>query len=413
MGKKITNFLTNFQDMYVNKRTTIENFPNNITGIELSLLDLQLTSIKESLDSLSFLTKEATEENLYEYKKTIEILENKIDYISEVSNMLLYVNSFYDMSNVVDIKNYNLRDSSKNSSLVFDSTQKGLTLRNVENSYQCSKEQTSGTSVTFYNTNLTAHSGISLDTPYLDLIDIKAITLRKIDGTIFNLPIDKFNKDTHYIRHDYLTSTQIIIDFYVDVTALPVEQQEYYNSLKLSLIDYKYIGEGNVVLDTFEYSSSDIFNYIYDYSIPSDCFINNLMTIDLLDINKNKISTVNLDYPIGNPLLCRRLDNLNFNTVEEIKGIYMNNSYRSSKKAISREYLQTLNNKNEVFIVYLPKITDTNKANNYIRSLNNQGFILNNKNVKYINLSICIEMYSFNEGSAPILKTMAGVTKYE
>ena len=69
MGKAINDFIKNFQDMYVVKRTTIENFPSNISSIELKILNAQLDSITEQLDSLSQLTNKASEENLDEYLK--------------------------------------------------------------------------------------------------------------------------------------------------------------------------------------------------------------------------------------------------------------------------------------------------------------------------------------------------------
>ena len=69
MGKAINNFINNFQDMYVVKRTTIENFPQNISAIELQIVNSQLDSISEQLESLTSLTNKASKENLEEYEK--------------------------------------------------------------------------------------------------------------------------------------------------------------------------------------------------------------------------------------------------------------------------------------------------------------------------------------------------------
>ena len=153
MGKAINDFIRNFQDMYVTKRTTIENFPSNISSIELNILNSQLNSINDQLVLLSNLTNKATEENLEEYLRIKEILESKIDYVSEVSNMFLYLNSFYDMDTVVDLKNYNLKNTAVNDSIVFDNVQKGLTLRNISNTYNCLQTIVNGRSLVYYNTN--------------------------------------------------------------------------------------------------------------------------------------------------------------------------------------------------------------------------------------------------------------------
>ena len=69
MGKAINNFINNFQDMYVVKRTTIESFPQNISAIELQIINSQLDSISEQLESLTNLTSKASKENLEEYNK--------------------------------------------------------------------------------------------------------------------------------------------------------------------------------------------------------------------------------------------------------------------------------------------------------------------------------------------------------
>lgn len=414
MGKLLENFVENFQDMYVVKTTTIESFPDNITGVELILLEKQLESLRTQLFGLSELTRLATEETVQEYAKTIEILEGKINYVSEVSNILMYINSFYDMSNVVDIQNYNLRSDFGNNQLVYDNTQKGLSLRNISTNYQCSKVTLSGSSVVFYNTNLSYHSGVSLESPYLNLIGIKSVTIRKTDGTVINLSVTDLNEGTHYLKHDLLSSTQIVVEFYNDITTLPLEVQKYYNSLRLSLIDYTYEGEGSVVLPESEYSAAEMFNFITEYDIPSDCFINNLVAVDLLDINDNKITTLNLTLPIGNPTVCRRLDNLDYNLIEIISGIYINNKYRSNvNNSITVDYLKTLANKNEIYIVYIPKSSTVDQANKFIRSLNNQGFVINRRNVKKLKVSMCIEMLSFNKNLSPVLNTLVGVTKNE
>ena len=140
MGQAIHNFIEDFQDMFVLKVNTLTSFPNSLSTIELKLIDDQLSDISNKLSLLSSLTKEASEENLKEYKEIIRILTSKLDYIEDLSDMLLYINSFYDMDNILDIKNYDLRSLTKNNNLIYDSEQKGLTLRGIANTFNCPKE---------------------------------------------------------------------------------------------------------------------------------------------------------------------------------------------------------------------------------------------------------------------------------
>lgn len=414
MGKLIENFIENFQDMYIVKNTTINSFPDNITGIELKLIDQQLESLREQLESLSELCRLATEESAQELIKTVEILEAKIDYVTEVSNVLMYINSFYDMSNVVDIKNYDLKQSNTNGLLIYDNDQKGLTLRNVSSNFQCSRAEISGSTAVFYNTNLSYHSGISLESPYLGMIDIKSIVIRKSDGTVVNISIPELTDGTHYIKHDFLSSTQISVEFAQDITTLPLPFQQYYKSLTLSLIDYKYMSEGSLVLTPTDYESSAMFNLITDYDLPNNCYINNVIDLDLLDVNDNKITNLTVTVPIGLPTVCNRLDMINFSVVEDISGIYINNTFKTNSNGnMNEDYLKSLPNRNEIYVIFTPKRSIADQANKFIKLLNNQGFIVNRKNVKKLRISMCIEMFSFNEGSSPLLKTLVGVTKNE
>lgn len=412
MGKSVQNFIQNFQDMFITKVTTLQSFPNNLSNIELMLIDQQLTDISERLSNLVSITKDCTEENLEEYKNIIKILSDKLEYVEDLSDMLLYINSFYDMNNVLDIHNYDLRDSLSNSNITYDNEFKSLSLVGVSNNYNCPKEIIDGISFTYYNTNSSYHGGILLHSPYLDILSIKTITLIKTDGTIIKLPFSNFNKNSYNIKHDYLSSTQINIEFNVNILALPTEEQEYYKSLKVTLIDYDYINEGVIALEPKEYVSSRLFNFISKSDIPNDTFINLNLTLDLKDINDNKITTTNLLLPLGIQKICKRLNNIDFSTVQEILGIYIKNKYKENiKNKITIDYLKTLENKNEIYIVYTKKIKEEDLINNYYKILNNQGVVFLNKNIKKIKVYTTLEFFTFNSNISPMLNLLVGVTK--
>ena len=103
MGQSVYNFVQNFQDMFIIKVNTLTSFPNNLSNLELNLINQQLEDISSKLQELSTLTRLGSEENLKEYKQIIEVLNTKLEYIEDLSDMLLYINSFYDMNNVLDI----------------------------------------------------------------------------------------------------------------------------------------------------------------------------------------------------------------------------------------------------------------------------------------------------------------------
>ena len=284
----------------------------------------------------------------------------------------------------------------------------------MSNNFSCPKEIVDGQIFVYYNTNLSYHSGIIIHSEYLDILSIKNILLIKGDGTTLRLPFTNFSKNSLYIKHDYLTSTQISVEFNVNILALPSEEQEYYKSLKLSLMDYEYLSEGSLNLQPLTYSADRTFNFINNISLPANTFLNLSLDIDLLDINENKINTVSPLISLGSQTACKSLNNINFNTVQNILGIYINNHYKENKKdKITKEYLESLENKNEIYVIYKSKIEEKDKLNNYYTVLNNQGIVFKNRNIKNIKVYPKLEFFSFNNNLSPTLKILIGITKYE
>ena len=410
MTNNVENFVTEFQDMFITKRNTLERFPEELSHIELKIIDQQLKSIREDLSSLSSLTNKAITEQKQTYIKLKETLDSKIDYVSSLSDMLLYINSFYDMSNVVDVKNYEIIGNSQPSSLVYDSSLKGLTLKHVYSTSQCSHSQISGNSVVFYNTNSSYHSGISLESPFLDVLKIKSVFIRKVDGTVINLPLRELRNTREYIAHDFINSTQVVVEFEDNIDYLPTEQQDFYKSLSLSLLDYKYEPYGSFVLKSSEYKKASSFNFITQEKLPADSFINLLVDLTFTDINNNTVDEVSLTLPINQPYVCKSLDKIDKNSVGSLISFSMGGE--TFEDTFKLEDLEGYSERNEIYIKYIPKTTLSDSLNNNIKIYNNQGFFIKNKNIKNIYCSITVEMYSFNKNTSPLLKMIAGVTKH-
>lgn len=411
MGQAINNFIQNFQDMFILKVNTLRDFPNNLSSIELDIIDQQLSDIGRRLEDLVVLSKEGSKDNLKDYQEVVKVLEDKLEYIEDLSDMLLYLNSFYDMNNILDIVNYDLRNLSSSDSLIFDNEQKGLTLFGTSSNFECNREITNGSTFTYYNSNLSYHSGIILHSDFLENLQIKNISLIRGDGLTLKLPINNIYRTSYYIKHDYLSSTRIIIEFNININALPLEEQEYYKSLKVMLVDYNFEGEGSVILPPKEYKVNRSFTHITNQTVPNHTYINLCLDIDLLDINNNKIRSFYTEIGLGSHRVCNRLNNLNFNNVKEILGIYINNKYKENlKNKITKEYLESLDNKNEVYVVYLFKEVE---ENNYYVNLNNQGLVFKNKSIKNIRVTSKVDFFSFNSRLSPILKILTGISKDE
>lgn len=401
MTSNVTKFLDQYRNSIVTTKTTIDMFSDQLTSIEVDLLSQQLNSLSDSVNSLLTLTSDASEEHLDTYKDTIKTLDNKISYIDNVSNMLMYINSYYDMNNTVDIKNIDILKPSLNSSLVFNAENSGLTLNHSSSSYNCPKA-ISNNKVTFYNTNLAYHSGICISSPFMDVLDIKSIVIRKNNGDVVQLSYDSLMVGKNYLKHDLLSSIQIDIEF---------NNTNYIDTLSLNLIDYKFILDGSVDLPPILYNCGKLFNFIYSCTVPDKCFIINETTIELLDINMNTVDKIDLLLPVGKTLVCKCLYDVDFSLVGDVVGVYINNMFSNRSSQLTNEYLNSIQDKKEVYVVFNPKIKDTDKETNNLELINNQGFIINNKNTKLLRISSRIEFHSFNPSESPTIKAITGVTK--
>ena len=407
MTTAINQFLQDFQDMYVDKEVILNKDNTDLTAIELKHLEKYLTRLNGDLKSLNTLSEKASDEALVHYTRLLEILEEKVDFIGDSADVYNYVNSYFDIRTVRDIHNYNLR-SNKSKSCIYDYNQKGLSLKSTNSLYKCPKI-IEGSSITFYNTNNSSHSGLQLTSPFLSLLDIKQILIRRSDGTVLELPIQSIDDNEYYIKHEQLQSAQIIIDFefYGSVTVL----NSYLDTIELSLIEYSYVTEGSIPLEVANLDSSDLFTIVVNSKLQNNTYANMNLGIELLDINGNILDTMNTTIALNNTVVCKRLDKINFNEVDSITALIIKN--KRSKSNLTIDYLESLDFKNEKYVLYIPKELQENKVNKYLNKLGQAAFKVNTKIVKKIVFTPTLEMFSFHEKSSPIIKHVTGVTKNE
>ena len=97
---KVQTFLKEARDLYYDGKVTILPGNNYPSKLDLRLLETSLNSIAKDLINISTKTSEASVEALEHYTNLIEILEKKIEYISDMSDVFNYVNSYFDRRTV-------------------------------------------------------------------------------------------------------------------------------------------------------------------------------------------------------------------------------------------------------------------------------------------------------------------------
>lgn len=406
----VQQFLKGARDLYYDGSINIKPGSNYLSKLDLKHLERGLDNISKDLVSISTITTEASNEALVHYTKLLDILENKIEYISDMSDVFNYVNSYFDRRTVRDFVAFNLKELSTDT--LYDEYQKGLTLQNVKYLYQCSKT-IEGNSITFYNTNNSSHTGLYITSSFLELLDIVQITIRKADGTILEVDITSNESNVTYIKHELLVSSQIIIMFGLKGDPSFTLSQSTLDTIELSLLDRNYKTEGITTLGKSMIESAELLSFIVSASLPSNTYLNIETGLELIDTNGNLIDLINITLPVNSSEVCKRLDRVNWGEVASITSLIINNKRSRTTKKLTQSYLEDLEFKNERYITYIPKNLEENILNKYIRKLGNTSFKVNDKIVKSIILNPCIEMYSFNPSETPTVHYITGVTKNE
>lgn len=403
----ISNYLKDFQDMYVDVTPNLSGLSTNLTKLELKDLENYLNKLSDTLAELNNLTSNTSEELDKHYKELYRVFDEKLDYIGDMADVYNYINSYFDMKVVRDISIFNLSTKTSDT-CIYDQNSKGVTLKSVNSLFRCSKTITDNI-ITFYNTNTASHSGIHLSSPFLDLLDVTQITIRKADGTVLELEVSKTDNKEYYIHHEDLVSSQIVIQF----TPLSSNQTllSYLQTVNLNLIEYSYGVEGYLPLSNTELAASDLLSIVVNSIIPTNTYANVTLGLELLDVNGNVIDTVDTSIPINSNMICKRLDRINYNEVGSFE--YLIIKGKKTKNKISEEYLKSLEFQNEKYVVYIPKDLYENKVNKYLTKLGNNSFRVNTKVVDKLRFSPTIELFSFGLNNSPIIKNVVGVTKNE
>ena len=416
MTDSIATFLNDFQDNYVNQNTTINYLDANISKQELDLIYIELQTLAKLLDTLSDLSCIASVDALLRYNALVEALENKVGYISDTADVLLKINTFYNNNNqIVDLYNYNLRDIVKNGTIIYDDLVQGLTLSSKSNLYLCPRadtpiEDTTGIDlpiITFYNSNLCYHSGFKISSPFLELLEIQSVTVKKTDGTSINVLIPPIQNNELYFHHEILTSNMISFQF----NSVSSDREEILDSLKLTLVEYEYKTYGSLQFEPRQYSVSDLFSILGGYTLPANTYANILIEAELLDINSVSTYKETLTLPVNNSIVCKRLDMINDNEIGTLVGMYVQDQFSTENLTI--DYVKGLTGKNEKYVTYVPKSTEANIMNDILLSINDNTLIVQNKHSKFLKVKLGLEMFTFIKYGSPIITSLTGISKNE
>lgn len=408
---KIKTFLQEFQDYYVNREADINPFQvTELTGVEIKLITKYLDRLRADMEALNTLSTEAIEETEKYYNDLLNVLEEKLDYISDVADVYNDINSYFDMRTVRDMKNFNLRLGTKSSTL-FDPKHKGLTLSSKSASHNCSKKR-DGSVVSFFNTNGAGHSGIHLKSKYLPFLTIKQIIIRKVDGTTQDVSLVSSEEEDHYIYHDPLVSSRIDIEFTNEVSSLPSDLfHNYIETMELSLLEYDYNTNGEVRLEVAELDGTSLFTMINSIEVPYKTYVNMNLVLQLID-QYTVVDEVVVNLPVNNTVVCKRLDTVDFNEVGTMVDLIIKGEKTPAKK-LTVGYIKGLSFPNEKYLLYIPKNHLEHKLNKYISKLGLNSFRVNESVVKKIRVFPTLELYSFDKNSTPIVRYLMGVTKNE
>lgn len=391
----IQNYLIENQDLYINRKFDSTRYPINFVELELQLMQAELDSIYSAINEQNQSTAKAALEFQDLYSNMVASFQKKIEYIKNVSEILGKLNITYDANNISDFKivDYFNNDFELNSSSYLVLPKEPVTFK--------ASFVVSGDTLEVYNTNKSVHNSISIKGNFTD-IDSFLITILKTDGTVIQDTVDSFANNVVNFDHELANSVSIAIRvFFNNPNLSTLDKQVIYNSFVFNLCLNNYSNYTTYSLPKLTLKVADYYVISQLTKIPTNTFINYNISVD----------DVNYTIPVGNNVVCKRLDNLNYKEVASFVGLYVKDLYTTEN--LDEAYLRSLDRKEEKFVVYISKLKDSVVLNNTLKLIDNLGF----KYLKYANqnldIRVNVELYSFDSTLTPQIKNIIGYSKNE
>jgi len=400
---KLQEYLDNYQDMFIEQRLELSRYPNNIALQELIMISQHIDNLVALVDSQNNLTESGIKTFEKNYDNLIQSIHNKIKYIKDSAVVFNKLNVTYDKNSIIDYVNVKITEEGIPEELVYNSNLNGFTLPKNTVTVNC-PYTISNNNLIVHNSNLNLHNSIAISNPNLKYVESMDLVVLKSDGTVLNKRLDLKDilKNNIVFEHEAVASLQINIQVsYRDEENLTeLLKSTILNGFKFSLNLNTYT---NFACQTFKdlefnYGKYLIFNDVI--KIPTDCYCNYNITINNLTFT----------IPVGNSVVCKRLDLLNKKEVKKIIGMYIKNNY--TEEDLDVDYLLSLPNLNEKYVIYISKLTDNTVLNNKVKIINNNSFSVIDTTLK-LDVSLQLELYSFNSANTPLLKSITGFTKDE
>ena len=403
MATKLTNYLNDFQDMFLDVPEYIQEYNENIIQQEFNILYKKLEVLSKEYNTYYSTVEESAKEFEKLYKQSIQNIHDKIKYINASTNSINSLVKLYDETSMQDYHIYNLNNNSNISNLYYSNISDSVVLKHDSIVHKTSKEVTA-TSVKFYNSSTALHSAIRLDATNLQNLSNLNITIQKTDGTTLSYSESVLDVNNIFIlEHDLLNS--IIIEITPENYDLNI-----INTLELSLIKNEYHSHGFINLDALTFKKSDYLTFNSNKVIPNNTFINLILNLNLINDENKSIKNIDITFPLGNSLVCKKINEVDWNTIEKVNSIVIDNMF-SNEKVEDIYYLKTLSNVENSFIIYQPKAILKDVVNNFNINYNEATVEILFKYFEKYESTVKLEFISFNKNYTPSISSIIGISK--
>lgn len=392
MGKdNITYYLDNYLDTLVQETLTLRSLTPNYLDIELdayfNTIDELLTKIKNQ-DNI---TSQALNEFINNYQGLKLSFYNKLDYIKSTADTFNKLNKTYDTKEFSQIETF--------SAIALDNIENtdSLFLTKSSTNFNLTKEIVTDNTINFYNSNSNFHTAINITGVDTDYIDSLQVTILLTDGTVKSITVhhEEISENTISVNTEAMISVSLKIDiFYKDNNI--TNKMEILEDIFCHSSLYTYQQYGTISLNAVEFQEPRLIAFNQTVKLPADTYINYSITIN---------DSLSFTIPVGNSVVCKRASVLNSKEVKKYIGLYKDNMYFSNSFELS-----DIVDKENTFVVYLPKLTTNVTLNNMIKIINDSSF----KFLSYIdkvNIKLVVELISFDPYSSPSIKNIVGYVK--
>lgn len=394
----IKTFIQEYQDLFV--ESSIEDFIDELEINEteqerqdhLGIIVGTIDDIENQTLNVLTACRDFKESNI----KLLKSLEDKINFINYTA---LNYSKFYTVlneNNLVDTSIYDITSMYSNT-VKYNTLNNSLELNSITQGTLIKDS----TAANIYYNSMNYISNV-IEISHESLINVTEFNCTLVDRNGVNQTTTLYPDGNTKVIFEHTSATIAIITLSLPSSITPA----------IVLSNKLYNRKGSFTLPSRTFKSSGLLSLPITANIPNLTYCN--LNIDISTVNSlgNLSKIVSISLPVNNDRVCKEVSHLNTEEIGKIVGLWIGDTYLEDD-TLTLDYLLTVENKEDTYVVYRPVFKTGDIINNKLRLITNSSFEFLDDVYTDIIISGTFDMYSFDKKYSPQVSHIIGFTKDE